>query len=95
MITNTAYSVNPKPHTSVQLIMIISEYFIFQCKVQNRIPHVELFINVLKNRIEIELQIALKHDELHKFQTKYELLMWPKSTHYSIMLQIFYNSENP
>jgi len=27
------------------------------------------------NRTEIELKIALKHDELHKFQTKYELLM--------------------
>jgi len=55
------------------------KYFIFQCKVQNTIPHFELFfelfIHVLNNRIEIELQIALKHDELYKFQTKYELLM--------------------
>jgi len=51
------------------------KYFIFQCKVQNRIPYFELFINVLNNIIEIELQIALKHDELHNFQTKYELMM--------------------
>ena len=45
------------------------KYFIFQCKVQNRIPHFELLINVLNNRLEIELQIALKHDELNKLQT--------------------------
>ena len=51
------------------------KYFIFQCKVQHRIPHFELYLNVLNNRIEIELQIAPKHDEFHKFQTKYELLM--------------------
>ena len=71
------------------------KYFIFQYKVQHRFPHFEVFINVLNNRIEFELQIALKHDELHKFPTKYELLMWPKSTHYSIMLELFYNSVNP
>ena len=47
------------------------KYFIYQCKVQNKIPHFELFKKVLNNRIEIELQIALKHDKLHRFQTKY------------------------
>ena len=70
------------------------KYFIFQCKVQHRIPHFELYLNVLNNRIEIELQIAPKHDEFHKFQTKYELLMKPKSTQYSIILQLLYNSVN-
>ena len=35
----------------------------------------ELYLNVLNNRVEIELQIALKHDKFHKFQKKYELLM--------------------
>ena len=74
---------------------LIYKYYIFQCKVQNRIPYFELFINGRNNRIEIELQIALKHDELHKIQTKYELLMQPKSTHYSIILHFFYNSVNP
>jgi len=44
-------------------------------------------MNVLNNRIEIELQIALTHDESHKFQTKYELLVLLKNTRYSIILQ--------
>ena len=41
------------------------KYFIFQCKVPNKIPQFELFINILNNSIGINLQIALKHDELH------------------------------
>ena len=55
----------------INFVIFLMKYFIYQCKVQNKIPHFELFINVLNNRIEIELQIALKHDKLHRFQTKY------------------------
>ena len=51
------------------------KYFIFHYKVQNGIPLFELFKNVLNNRIEIKLQIALTHYEFQKFQTKHELMM--------------------
>ena len=57
------------------VLIFLMKYFIFQYKVQNGIPLFELFINVLNNRIEIKLQIALTHDEFQKFQTKHELMM--------------------
>ena len=56
-------------------LIFLMKYFIFQYKVQNGIPLFELFINVLNNRIEIKLQIALTHDEFQKFQTKHELMI--------------------
>ena len=46
----------------INFIIFLMKYFIFQCKVQNRIPHFELFINVLNSRIEIELHTALIHE---------------------------------
>ena len=66
---------NSKNSGLINFVIFSMKYFIFQYKVQHRFPHFEVFINVLNNRIEFELQIALKHDELHKFPTKYELLM--------------------
>ena len=82
MITNITFEIisfgipeKSKNSGLINFLIFLMKYFIFQCKVQNRIPHFELFINVLINIIEIELQIALTHEELHKFQTKYELLM--------------------
>jgi hypothetical protein len=54
-------------------IIFYAKYFIFLNKCHKTIPRCDLFKIYLKKRIELEKEIALMNDKLHKFEVKWRL----------------------
>ena len=54
-------------------IIFYAKYFIFLNKCHKTIPSCDLFKIYLRRRIEIEKEIALMNDQLHKFEVKWRL----------------------
>jgi exonuclease III len=55
----------------INFILIYAKYFIYMCKIKTLTPSILHFQHKLQNEIEIEKQIALNHDKLEYYESKW------------------------
>ena len=59
-------------HNLINLIIILSKYYIHRCKYTKQNPNIEHFKRYLSNEINVEKQIALNHDKVEQHNIKWQ-----------------------
>ena len=60
---------------SINYMVLICKYFIKTCKINERPIHFSNFLNILKNRLNIEMLIAKKNGKLPLFSSRFGALL--------------------
>ena len=66
--------INDVSHLLLHHLLLIARHYIYNCKLRNTIPKVQLYKQLLVNSMKIEKQIALDNNTLNSFKKKWSPL---------------------
>ena len=58
---------------AIDSILLYAKYFVYKCKLQERIPLIDQCISELKHRISIEKVLASRTGKVNSFKDKWKL----------------------